>query len=102
MSAVQDRVWTDPEFADLLRDDPRLVAIADALRESGGIVVQRRRSRRALPGALIAAALCLAVAVALVAPWSDSGNGSLADRALAAIGTQPVLHDVVDLAPGAQ
>jgi hypothetical protein len=102
MSAVRDRVWTDPELADLLRDDPRLVAIADALRESGGIAVQRRRRRRALPGAVIAAALCLAVVVALVAPWSNSGNGSLADRALAAIGTQPVLHVVVDLAPRGQ
>ena len=102
MSAVQDRVWTDPEFADLLRDDPRLVAIADALRESGGVVVQRRRRRRILRGALMAAALCVAVAVALVAPWSNSGNGSLADRALAVIGTQPVLHVVVELAPQGQ
>ncbi|TML41824.1 MAG: hypothetical protein E6G25_01430 [Actinobacteria bacterium] len=102
MSAVQDRVWTDPELADLLRDDPRLVAIADALRESGGVVVQRRRRRRILRGALMAAALCVAVAVALVAPWSNSGNGSLADRALAVIGTQPVLHVVVELAPQGQ
>ncbi len=102
MSAVQDRVWTDAELVDLLRDDPRLVAIADALRESDGIVVQRRRRRRALTRALIAVALCLAAGVALVAPWSNSGSGSLADRALAAIGTQPVLHVVVDLAPRGQ
>jgi hypothetical protein len=96
MSASQYRVWTDPELADLLRDDPRLVAIADALTEADVIAAPRRRGRlvRAL---VLAAALSLGVALALVSPWSDSGNGTLADRALAAIGTQPVLHVVAEL-----
>jgi len=102
MSALQDRVWTDPELADLVRDDPRLVAIADALRETEGIVAPRRRRRLALRGALLAAALCIGLVLALVAPWSNSGNGTLADRALAAIGTLPVLHVVVELAPQSQ
>ena len=102
MSALQDRVWIDPELADLVRDDPRLVAIADALRETEGIVAPRRRRRLALRGALLAAALCIGLVLALVAPWSNSGNGTLADRALAAIGTLPVLHVVVELAPQSQ
>ena len=97
MSTLKDRVWTDPELADLLRDDARLVAIADALRETGDLVVARRRRRRILPASLVAAALCVAVVLALVSPWSNSGNASLVDRALAAIGTQPVLHVVVEL-----
>jgi hypothetical protein len=52
----------------------------------------RRRIRRVRLAALLAA-LLVAVTVALLAPWSGSGR-SLSDRALAAIGSQPVLYVV--------
>jgi hypothetical protein len=61
-------VWTDPELAELVRDDACLVALADALtageaRRAGG-----RRGRRAaiaVAAALVAVVAALAPAVAL-------------------------------------
>jgi hypothetical protein len=93
VTTTQD-VWTDPELRELLLEQPELVAIADALAQANIEAATRRSRRRVLPNARIlavAAALAAVVAVALIAPWSDSG-GSLSDLALAAIGSQPVLH----------
>jgi hypothetical protein len=42
--------------------------------------------------ALAATALAVGIAVAMVAPWG--GSGGFADRALAALGSEPVLHVV--------
>src|SRR4051812_14682421 len=48
-----------------------------------------------LPSVAVAAALAASViAVLLVSPWS--GRGGLAQRALAAVGTGPVLHVVTE------
>jgi hypothetical protein len=83
----------------------RFTAIADATddgdwddvvrRRAASTARSGRRSRSMRLSALFAAA-AVAVAVALIAPWKSS-SGSLSDRALAAIGTQPVLHVVAEL-----
>jgi hypothetical protein len=80
----------DHEVLEELRDDPELLALADA-------VVETQRLRRRTPlGALTAVAVAAAVLFALVlaSPW-DSGGGKapVVDRALAAIeGQGPVVH----------
>jgi hypothetical protein len=93
VTTTQD-VWTDPELRELVLEQPELVAIADALAQAD-IEAATRRSRRQVlrTSRMLAAAAALAavVAVALIAPWSRSG-GRLSDLALAAIGSQPVLH----------
>jgi hypothetical protein len=100
-------VWTDPDLDELVRREPELAAIADALSQARPPVAKARRGRpaRALAlGGLLAAA----VALALIAPW-DRGGASLSDVALAAVGSQPVLHvvaahpaggELVDLSTG--
>jgi hypothetical protein len=50
----------------------------------------------------LAAAIATVAAVALAAPWSQSGGGALGDLALAAIGSQPVLHVVTQTPTGTQ
>jgi hypothetical protein len=85
----------DREVLEELRDDPELLAIADA-------VVETQRLRRRTPlGALAAVAVAAAVLFALVlaSPW-DSGGGKapVLDRALAAIeGQGPVVHLTIRL-----
>lgn len=104
MTAPAD-VWTDPELRQLIQDEPGLVAVADALAQAGPAAVSTpRRLRRLRPGraVMVAVALAAAAALALVAPWSRSGSGSLSDLALAAIGSQPVLHVVAGSPAGAQ
>lgn len=80
----------------------RFAAITDSADDSDWDDVIRRRAT--VPGvssrgirpvrlAALLAALLIAVTVALIAPWSGSSR-SLSDRALVAIGSQPVLHVV--------
>ena len=95
MTRTQTTVWTDPELTDLLADDPELVAIADALLATAPAAAARRRRRLPSRLGLLAAALCGVAALVLFAPWSG-GRPALADRALAALGADPVLHVVVD------
>jgi hypothetical protein len=78
----------DAEILDLLRDEPQLLAIADAVRAT-----QKRKAR--LPRQLLAvpAIALVLIVVALFAPWQSS-NPSFFDRALAAVGDEPVLHVV--------
>ena len=82
----------DAEVVDLLRDEPRLLAIADAV-----VSTQQpaSRSRRRTRLATLAAALLVAVAIVEVGPWRGEAGG-VADRALAAIGSGPVLHAVLE------
>jgi hypothetical protein len=69
------------------------------LRVAAADVPQRRfRSARLI---VLLAALAAAATVALVAPW-DRSKGSLSDLALAAIGSQPVLHVVGEFPTGAE
>jgi hypothetical protein len=98
VTTTQD-VWTDPELRELLLEQPELVAIADALAQADVEAATRRLRRRVLRNSRIlavAAALAAVVAVALLAPWTHSGS-SLSDRALAAIGSQPVLHVIAEM-----
>jgi hypothetical protein len=60
-------------------------------------LAQRERAERGHLGrfgrfALAATALAVGIAVAMVAPWG--GSGGFSDRALAALGSEPVLHVV--------
>jgi hypothetical protein len=85
----------DPEVLEELRDDPELLAIADAVVETQRI---RRRFRPwgAVTVVALAAALFLLV---LASPWDrGGGKGPLLDRALAAIPSQgPVTHMTIRL-----
>ena len=85
MNVVQDR-----ELVALLAEEPELLAIADAV-----ATTQRRRRRlstRLLP---LAAALAALTALVIVAPWGQNGPNVVED-ALAALGTGPVLHVIVE------
>src|SRR5579884_3744834 len=107
MTGSQRTVLSDAELLSLFRDEPELLAIADAVVATAPA---RRRPRFSRPTILsAAAAVAAAVAVALVAPWHRD-HGTLSDLALAALGSQPVVHvvtetptgaDLVDIASGA-
>jgi hypothetical protein len=90
----------DPEVLAALREEPELLALADALR-STATPVPARPTRRVpvVRLAVVGLAAVAAVALLLVSPWGGGGP-SLADRALAAVGTQPVLHVVVRYSNG--
>jgi hypothetical protein len=95
VSTTQD-VWTDPELRELVLEQPELVAIADALAQADLARAKRKHAVRRSPRLLlVAAALAAVAALALIAPWNRS-SGSLNDLALAAIGSQPVLHVIAE------
>jgi hypothetical protein len=82
----------DTELRDLLRDQPQLLRIAGAVAE---LPITTTRSRRFAPVAAIAAAAAIGLTVVVLA--LSSGHGpAIADRALAAIGTGPVIHAIVE------
>lgn len=83
------------EVADLLRDDPELVQLADRVltmpeRHRSGSLGSRRLLTASVAGALVAA-----VAVVVTVLASGRSTPSLSDRALAAVDAGPVLHAVV-------
>ena len=77
----------DHETLEALRDEPELLAVADAL----AATARPRRRRTLAPLAAVAAAAAVAAVVLL----GGRGSPDLADRALAAMGNGPVLHVVV-------
>lgn len=81
----------DSEVLELLRDDPELLAIADAVANT-----QPATRLRAWPARLasVAAAAAVLAALVLVAPWQRGGGPTVLERALAAVGDEPVLHAV--------
>jgi hypothetical protein len=83
----------DVETLELLRDQPELLAIADAVGST-----QRRRKRLPRRVLLAAAAVLAAVVVALLAPWqNEGGRGLVPERALAALpAPAPVMHAVLE------
>jgi hypothetical protein len=88
----------DPEIFEALRDEPELLAIADAVAET-----QRPPARRLLlsPPARVVAIAAAAAAVALaVLLWPGGGKHGVLDRALAAIGSGRVLHVVARMPTG--
>jgi len=88
VSAMLDR-----EVLELLREDPDLLAIADAVVVTQRAEPQRRGGTWRLLG--VAAVVAVAAVIAVVAPWHGHGNG-LIDRALAAVGHGRVLHAVIE------
>lgn len=98
MNARNQSVLADSELVRMLAHEPQLLAIADALVVSspsieGWLRPEPRRLRlpyswkRLAPAA---ATLAAVVAIFLTSPWD--GHVQVVDRALAAVGTQPVLH----------
>lgn len=81
----------DREVVELLRDDPELLAIADA------VVATQPPTRASYARRLLAVAAVVGagIALAVVAPWHGHGDG-LVGRALAAMGRGPVLHAVIE------
>jgi hypothetical protein len=80
------------EVLDLLRDEPELLAIADAVADTQRAPRPLRPFRALVVVALAAAAIFVLV---LAAPWDRGagGRGSILDRAAAAIGGEgPVVH----------
>jgi hypothetical protein len=94
-------VLRDPEVVDLLREEPELLALADAVAATQTARSSRAmRARRWRGAAAAALAAAVVLAVLLVAPWNSSG-ASIVDRALAAVSGGPVVHAVVSYdAPG--
>ncbi len=90
-------VLRDPEVLELLRDEPQLLAIADAIHAALGEQYRRTRGRRRLVRIAMVPAAAVAVAVlALVQPWGGGGRGLVA-QALAAIpGRGPGVHAVLE------
>ena len=78
----------DREVLDLLHADPELLAVADAVAATQKRKARPPRQLLAVPA--IAGAL---IVIALFAPW-QSASPSFFDRALAAVGDEPVLHVV--------
>lgn len=88
----------DREVLEELRDDPELLALADA-------VVETQRLRRMKPFGAVAAVAFVAAALfvlVLASPWDRGGESrSVLDRALAAIDTGgPVTHLTIKLQRG--
>ncbi|MGH3009880.1 MAG: hypothetical protein ACRDLM_10825 [Gaiellaceae bacterium] len=91
---------------ELFAGEPELLAIADAVaattpKRTEGNLTRTRHRRFARPTVLsVAIAVAAAVTVALIAPWHRS-QGTLSDLALAALGSQPVVHVVTQTPTGA-
>jgi hypothetical protein len=85
-------VLLDVEVVELLRSEPELLALADAVSSTQPAPPRRLRLRRLIP---LAAALLVALVVVQLAPWRTEGGG-LVDRALAAVGGGPVVHFVIE------
>jgi hypothetical protein len=81
----------EPELLELLRDEPELLAVADAISETQRLR-RPNRLRWAAPRALAVAGVAAAIAIGLLA--MPTGNHSVTEKALAAIGDGRVLHIV--------
>jgi hypothetical protein len=94
VSVAERRGLADAEVVELLRDEPALLAIADAI-----ATTQRppQRRRRRVPARLLvaAAAVALVLVAGQVQPW-ERGGDAIAARALAAVGHGPVLHAAIE------
>src|SRR5947208_2696825 len=90
----------DTEVLELLADEPKLLAIADAVSATQAEVAKpatRRPRRTAIRVAVVAAAVVAGIVAILAAPQSQTG---ILGRALAAIGDGPIMHVVTEFRPG--
>jgi hypothetical protein len=88
----------DPEILELLKEEPELLAIADAI-----AATQWTGRRRRLPARALALAAVVATALVTVSVVELTGRGpGLAERALAAIGDGRVVHLVATRDEGQQ
>jgi hypothetical protein len=88
----------DTELVEMLADDPELLAIADAFVVAPGerLAGEHRPSRARMAGLVgLPGLAAVAAVVALVFVWPFSSSPSVLDSALAAIGTAPVTHVVL-------
>jgi hypothetical protein len=93
------RALVDDEVVELLRESPELLAIADAIAATQEERSAASRSRLVRIG-LLAAAVAVAAALSMAAPWSGRGPGFV-EKALAALGSGQVIHVVsISQAPG--
>lgn len=90
----------DPEVLDALREQPELLAIADAVTETQRAPAPARA--RWLPRAGVVVAATAAALLAVLFWPGGSAKNPILDRALAAIGDGPVLHLVTRLPVGEQ
>ena len=81
----------DPEVLELLRDEPELLALADAVRDTQGPPRRPRRTGMAPRAAAVAVAVVAVVLAVLFIP-DRVARPSVIGRALAAIGNGRVLH----------
>jgi hypothetical protein len=88
----------DPEVLEALRDEPELLALADAITETQK--APRASHRRALSRSAALVAVGAAVLLAVLLWPSSGGRNVILDRALAAIGNGPVLHLVIQAPSG--
>ena len=89
----------DPEVLEALRDQPDLLAIADAVEETQR--PPRRSHRRAFTRVAVVVAVGLAALVAVLL-WPSGGKRTILDRARAAIGDDRVMHVVLQTPSGFQ
>ena len=89
----------DPEVLEVLRDEPELLALADAVAETQRLTRPARRRAVSRLGALVAVGAAVLLAVFL---WPSGGGGNeILDRALAAVEVRgPVLHAVLSVSDG--
>lgn len=85
----------DQEVLFELRREPELLAVADALSDVLAAPTSRNRRRWWLAGMSLAAAIGVAAIVAGLLLTTTGVQPSLVDRALAAVGDEPVLHAVI-------
>ena len=94
-------VLRDEELVALVRDDPALLAIADAVsatQRQTAIAEERagrHKRRRARLALALPAAVAALLALVLLAPWQRDTPGTL-ERALAAVSQGPVIHALVE------
>jgi hypothetical protein len=81
----------DVEVLEALRDQPELLALADAVAETQRLTRRSRRRAVSRSAALVAIGLA-ALLIAFLWPGSGGGRNIVLDRALAAIGNGPILH----------
>jgi hypothetical protein len=90
----------DPEVLEALRDQPELLAIADAVEDTQRL--PRSPRRRILARAALVAAVGAAALLAVLLWPSGGKHTSVIDRASAAIGDGPVMHVVLKTPSGFQ